>query len=47
MMKALAPGERWITVRQNGPGAEGHPLLIKPPGDGLMKVIGGDGARAA
>jgi hypothetical protein len=27
--KALAPGERWITVRPNGPGTEGHPLLIK------------------
>ncbi len=41
--KALAAGERWITVRPNGPGTQGHPLLIKPAGDGSMKVIGGAG----
>lgn len=37
--KALAPGERWITVRPNGPGTEGHPLLIKPAGGRSIKVI--------
>lgn len=43
LSKALGPGERWITVRPNGPGTQGHPLLIKPAGDGSMKVIGGAG----
>lgn len=45
LFKALAAGERWITVRPNGPGTEGHPLLIKPAGDGSMKVIGGAGGK--
>lgn len=43
MAKALAAGERWITVRPNGPGTTGHPLLIKPASDGSYKVIGGAG----
>lgn len=41
--KALAAGERWITVRPNGPGTPGHALLIKPSSDGAYKVIGGAG----
>lgn len=45
LAKALAAGERWITVRPNGPGTEGQPLLIKPAGDGSMKVIGGAGGK--
>jgi hypothetical protein len=45
LFKALAPGERWITVCPNSPGTEGHPLLIKPAGDGAMKVIGGAGGK--
>ncbi len=39
--KAIPPGARWITVRPNGPGTEGHPVLIQPAGDGAYKVIGG------
>ncbi|HEY0203321.1 MAG TPA: hypothetical protein VGC15_04130, partial [Acetobacteraceae bacterium] len=45
LLKALAAGERWITVRPNGPGTEGHPLLIKPAADGSYKVIGGAGGK--
>lgn len=45
LFKALAPGERWITVRPNGPGTQGHPLLVKPAGDGSMKVVGGAGGK--
>jgi superfamily II DNA or RNA helicase len=44
-LKALPPGARWITVRPNGPGTEGHPLLVQPAGDGAMKVIGGAGGK--
>ncbi len=29
-LKALPPGARWITVRPNGPGTDGHPVLIQP-----------------
>ena len=43
LFKALAPGERWITVRPNGPGTEGQPVLVKPTDDGAFKVIGGAG----
>lgn len=39
--KAIPPGARWITVRPNGPGTEGHPLLVMPAGDGTHRVIGG------
>lgn len=43
LSKALAAGERWVTIRPNGPGTKGQPLLVKPAGDGSMKVIGGAG----
>jgi superfamily II DNA or RNA helicase len=43
--KALEAGERWITVRPNGPGTDGQPLLIKPAPDGSFKVIGGAGGK--
>jgi len=43
--KALPPGARWITVRPNGPGTEGHPVLIQPAGDGAYHVIGGAGGK--
>ena len=43
--KALPPGSRWITVRPNGPGTEGHPVLIQPAGDGAYHVIGGAGGK--
>ncbi len=42
LSKALAPGERWITVRPPGHD-KGQPLLVKPTSDGAMKVIGGAG----
>jgi superfamily II DNA or RNA helicase len=42
-LKALEPGERWITVRPGGAGSEGHAILIKPAPDGSYKVIGGAG----
>ena len=42
IFKALQPGERWITVRPPGHD-KGQPLLVKPAGDGAMKVIGGAG----
>jgi superfamily II DNA or RNA helicase len=43
--KALEAGERWITVRPNGPGSDGQPVLIKPAPDGSFKVIGGAGGK--
>lgn len=42
---ALPAGARWITVRPNGPGTEGHPVLIQPSGDGAFRVIGGAGGK--
>lgn len=45
LFKALPPGARWITVRPNGPGTEGHPVLIQPTGDGAFRVIGGAGGK--
>lgn len=42
-LKALEAGERWITVRPNGPGTEGQPVLIQPQPDGSAKVVGGAG----
>lgn len=42
---SLPPGARWITVRPNGPGTDGHPVLIQPAGDGSMRVIGGAGGK--
>ncbi len=43
--QSIPPGARWITVRPNGPGTEGHPLLIQPSGDGAFRVIGGAGGK--
>ena len=47
LLKAsLPPGARWITVRPNGPGTEGQPVLIQPAGgDGGYRVIGGAGGK--
>lgn len=41
-LKALQPGERWITVRAPGHD-KGQPILIKQQPDGSAKVIGGAG----
>lgn len=43
--KALPAGARWITVRPNGPGTEGQPVMIQPAGDGSYRVIGGAGGK--
>lgn len=45
LLKALAPGQRWITVHPNGPNEKGQPILIQPAGDGSYHVIGGAGGR--
>lgn len=46
LLKASLPqGARWITVRPNGPGTEGHPVLIQPSDDGAYRVIGGAGGK--
>lgn len=42
-LKALQPGERWITVHPNGADAKGQPVLVQPQKDGSMKVVGGAG----
>lgn len=43
-LKALAEGERWITVRS--PGAEkGSPVLVRENPDGSASVIGGAGGK--
>ncbi len=44
MRKALAAGERWITIR--APGYEkGQPVLIRQEPDGAARVIGGAGGK--
>lgn len=43
LLKALAPGERWITVHPNGKDAKGQPLLIRDNPDGSASVVGGAG----
>lgn len=43
--KALKPGQRWITVRPNGPGTDGVPVLISPNPDGSYSVTGGAGGK--
>ena len=40
---AIPAGAHWITVRPNGPGTTGQPILIEPQQDGSAKVIGGAG----
>ncbi len=44
IFKALAPGERWITVKPPGHD-KGVPVIVKPTSDGAMKVIGGAGGK--
>ena len=44
-MKALSPGERWITVHPNGNDAKGTPILIRENTDGSASVIGGAGGK--
>ena len=45
LFKAIPPGARWITVRPNGPGTEGRPVLVQPAADGAYHVIGGAGGK--
>ncbi len=45
LVKALGPGERWITVRSHGDAEKGTPILIKQQPDGSAKVIGGAGGK--
>ena len=42
---SIPPGARWITLHPNGPGSEGHPVLIQPNPDGSAHVIGGAGGK--
>jgi hypothetical protein len=41
----LPPGARWITVRPNGEGTKGVPLLIREHPDGSASVIAGAGGN--
>ena len=43
----MPTGSRWITVRPNGPGSKGQPLLIvsHPKKQGVWSVIGGAGGK--
>lgn len=41
----IPAGARWITVRPNGPGTEGQPVLIQENPDGSAHVIGGAGGK--
>ena len=41
--KALAAGERWITIHPHGRDEKGQPVLVKPSEDGSYKVVGGAG----
>lgn len=45
ILKALGPGERWITVKPHGPDAKGTPVLIRENPDGSASVIGGAGGH--
>jgi hypothetical protein len=40
---SIPEGAHWITVRPNGPGSKGQPLLIEPQPDGTARVVGGAG----
>lgn len=42
---ALGPGERWITVKPNGPDAKGVPVIIRENNDGTAHVVGGAGGK--
>jgi superfamily II DNA or RNA helicase len=42
----IPEGARWITVRPNGPGTEGRPVLIQPHPSGKgFSVVGGAGGK--
>ncbi|MHB0822919.1 helicase-related protein [Novacetimonas hansenii] len=43
LLKALAPGERWLTVHPNGRDDKGVHVLVQVQKDGSAKVIGGAG----
>ena len=43
LLKALAPGERWLTVHPNGRDDKGVHVLVQVQKDGSDKVIGGAG----
>ncbi|HRQ04340.1 MAG TPA: helicase-related protein [Nitrosomonas halophila] len=45
LIKALGPGERWITVHPNGKDAKGQPVLVREESDGSLRVIGGAGGK--
>jgi superfamily II DNA or RNA helicase len=45
LAKALAAGERWITVHPHGQDEKGQPVLIQEQKDGTAKVIGGAGGK--
>lgn len=42
-LKALAAGERWITIHNHGPDAPGQPVLIQQESDGAARVVAGAG----
>jgi len=47
LVKALAPGQRWITVHPNGAGSTGVPVMVQEAqhGSGVFHVIGGAGGK--
>lgn len=47
LIKALAPGQRWITVHPNGAGSTGVPVMVQEAqhGSGVFHVIGGAGGK--
>lgn len=45
ILKALGPGERWITVHPHGKEHKGQPVLIRENPDGTATVIGGAGGK--
>lgn len=42
---SIPEGAHWITIRPNGPGTKGQPVLIEPQPDGSARVVGGAGGR--
>jgi superfamily II DNA or RNA helicase len=47
LIKALEPGQRWITVRPHGDDSKGIPVLVQEhkPGSGVFSVVAGAGGR--
>lgn len=43
LLKALGPGERWITIFPHGRENKGQPVLVREEADGSARVIGGAG----